>query len=107
MMAFNSRATNSSSTSQSSASTASSKKVAVMPRQGVLLTLQSKYIVENVRNFFEKEKQQKRSIKHNRVLERTHLATGVSETTVEKYDVRSLLMKDSYLHQQKDSSNQE
>ena len=39
------------------------------PRQGVHHTLQSKYIVENDRNFLEKEKQEKRSIKCNRVLE--------------------------------------
>ena len=84
MMAFNSQATNPSSTSQSSARTVPFKKVAVRHRQGVHLTSQSKYIVENVRNFLEKEKQQKRSIKRNRVLECTHLATGMSEATVKK-----------------------
>ena len=64
------------------------------PRQGVRLTSQSKYIVENVRNFFEKEKIQKRS---KRVLERTHLATGVIETTAKRIR-REIIVNKRQLH---------
>ena len=57
-------------------------KIAKRPGRGVRLTSQSKYIVENVREFFETEKRTGKSILRDRVLERTAQATGVSRRTV-------------------------
>ena len=50
--------------------------------QGVRLTSQTKQIVENVRQFFEKERRTGKSIKRMQVLERTAEATGISVRSV-------------------------
>ena len=56
---------------------ASSKtKIAKKTGQGVRLTSQTKQIVENVRQFFEKERRTGKSIKRMQVVERTAEATG-------------------------------
>lgn len=59
-------------------------KVAKKPGMGVRLTSQSRQIVENVRQFFEKEKAYKSTINRMAVLKRTADATRVSERTVSK-----------------------
>ena len=48
------------------------------------MTSGQKRIILNVRSFFEKEKDQQRSIKREQVVARTSIATGVGETTVKK-----------------------
>ena len=70
-----------SSSGQCSSSEVQLYKVAEMPGRGVRLTLQSKYIVESVRNFFEKEWSARMS---SRVIERSAVATGVSVRSVRK-----------------------
>ena len=57
-------------------------RVAKKPGRGVRLTSQSKYIVENVRQFFEKERSVGMSLKRSCVVERTASATGISITSV-------------------------
>ena len=57
-------------------------KLAKKPGKGVRLTSQSKYIVESVREFFEKEKSVGMSLKRSCVVERTAAATGVSVRSV-------------------------
>ena len=58
------------------------QKVAKKPGRGIRLTSQTKYIIENVRRFFEEEKKTKRSTLRDRVVDRTAKATGVSKRTV-------------------------
>ena len=53
-------------------------KVAKKPGKGVRLTSQTKYVIEKVRQFFEKEKRKGSSIKRERIIERTLAATSVS-----------------------------
>ena len=53
-------------------------KVAKKPGKGVRLTSQMKYVVQNVRQFFEKEKSVGMSLKQSCVVERTAAATGIS-----------------------------
>ena len=53
-------------------------KVPKRSGKGVRLTSQSKYIVESVRQFFEKEKSVGMCLKRSCVAERTAAATGVS-----------------------------
>ena len=53
-------------------------RVAKKPGRGVWLTSQSKYIVENVRQYFEKERSVGMSLKRSCVVERTMSATGIS-----------------------------
>ena len=55
-----------------------------MAQKGVRLTSGQKRIILNVRSFFEKEKDQQRSIKREQVVARMSIATGVGETTVKK-----------------------
>ena len=50
--------------------------------QGVRLTSQTKQIVENVRQFFEKERRTGKLIKRMQVVERTAEATGISVRSV-------------------------
>jgi hypothetical protein len=57
-------------------------KVAKRPGKGVRLASQSKYIVESVRQFFEKERSVGMSLKRSCVVERTATATGVSVRSV-------------------------
>ena len=57
-------------------------RVAKKPGRGVRLTSQSKYIVENVRQFFEKERSVGMSLKRSCVVERTASATGISIRSV-------------------------
>ena len=71
-------------------------KVAKKPRKGVRLTSQSKYIVQNVRQFFEKERSVGMSIKRSCVVERTAAATGVSVRTV-KYINKEITSQDGTL----------
>ena len=47
------------------------QKVAKKPGRGIRLTSQTKYIIENVRRFFEEEKKAKRSTLRDRVVDRT------------------------------------
>jgi hypothetical protein len=56
--------------------------VAKRPGKGVQLASQSKYIVESVRQFFEKERSVGMSLKRSCVVERTATATGVSVRSV-------------------------
>ena len=74
-----------------------STKVAKRPgRQGihVRLTSQSKYIVMNVRKFFEEEKRTGKSKLRERVLDRTATATGISRTTIQR--IRKTLTTDKH-----------
>ena len=57
-------------------------KVAKKPGKGGRLTSQTKYVIENVRQFFEKKKRKGSSIKRERIVERTAEATGVSIRSV-------------------------
>ena len=57
-------------------------KVAKKPWKGVRLTSQTKYVIEKVRQFFEKEKRKGSSIKRERIVERTAEAIGVSIRSV-------------------------
>ena len=57
-------------------------KVAKKPGKGVRLTSQSKYIVKNVRQLFEKERSVGMSLKRSCVIQRTAAATAVSIRTV-------------------------
>ena len=57
-------------------------KVAKRPGKWVRLTSQTKYVIEKVRQFFEKEKRKGSSIKRERIVERTIEATGVSMRSV-------------------------
>ena len=52
--------------------------------RGYRLPSQSKYIVESVYAFFEKEKQEQRSLLHNQVVKRTAMACGIGTTTVSR-----------------------
>ena len=52
--------------------------------RGYRLPSQSKYIVESVYAFFEKEKQEQRSLLRNQVVKRTAMACGIGTTTVSK-----------------------
>lgn len=72
----------SSGSSKSSSSEQELHKVAKRPGKGVRLTSQSKYIVENVRQFFEKERTVGMSLKRSSVVERTAAATGISVRSV-------------------------
>ena len=72
-----------------------STKVAKRPgRQGIRLTSQSKYIVMNVRKFFEEEKRTGKSKLRERVLDRTATATGISRTTIQR--IRKTLTTDEH-----------
>ena len=51
-------------------------------KSGVRVTAKEKVIVHNVRQFFEKEKHEQRSIRRNEVITRTAMATGIGTTTV-------------------------
>ena len=53
-----------------------------MHRKRVRVASGEKLIVHNVREFFEKKKEQQRSIKRNLVIERTAMATGLGTTTL-------------------------
>ena len=55
-------------------------KVAKKPGKGVRLTSQTKYVIEKVRQFFDKRKGS--SIKRERIVERTAEAIGVSIRSV-------------------------
>ena len=55
-------------------------KVAKKPWKGVRLTSQTKYVIEKVRQFFDKRKGS--SIKRERIVERTAKAIGVSIRSV-------------------------
>ena len=55
-----------------------------MSRQGKRVRSGEKQILMNVRQFFEKEKHQGKSILRDRVIERTALATGLSQATVKR-----------------------
>ena len=57
-------------------------RVAKKPGRGKRLSSQSKYIIESVRQFFEKEKSGGKSMLKSRVVDRTAAATGVSMKTV-------------------------
>ena len=61
-------------------------KVAKEPGNGVRLTSQTKYVSENVRQFFEKEKRKGSSIKRKRIVEHTAEATGVLIRSVRNID---------------------
>ena len=67
--------------------------MAKRPGKGVRLTSQSKYIVENVRQLFEKDGM---SLKRSCVVERTSAATGVSVRSV-KYIHKELTSQDGTL----------
>ena len=56
--------------------------MAIRPRKGVRLVSQSKYIVENVRQFFEKERSAGMCLKRSCGMERTAPATGISVRSV-------------------------
>ena len=72
-----------------------STKVTKRPgRQGIRLTSQSKYIVMNVRKFFEEEKRTGKSKLRERVLDRTATATGISRTTIQR--IRKTLTTDEH-----------
>ena len=55
-----------------------------MAQKGVRLTSSQKRIKINVRSFFEKEKDQQRSIKREQVVAKTSIATGVGKTIIKK-----------------------
>jgi len=57
-------------------------RVAKKPGKGVRLTSQSKHIVENVRQFFEKERSVGMCLKRSCVVARTAAATGVSVKSI-------------------------
>ena len=57
-------------------------RVAKKLGRGKRLSSQSKYIIESVKQFFEKEKSGGMSLKKSRVADRTAAATGVSVKTV-------------------------
>ena len=54
-------------------------KVATKLGRGVRLSSQTKQLVENVRRFFEKEKECRSNINRQTVVKRTAEATGISE----------------------------
>ena len=58
--------------------------------KGIRLTSQSRRVIENVRQFFEREKTEGRSVKRLRVAERTSMATGVSVRTVHEIHKESV-----------------
>ena len=55
-----------------------------MAQKGVRLTSSQKRIKINVRSFFEKKKDQQRSIKREQVVAKTSIATGVGKTIIKK-----------------------
>ena len=57
-------------------------KVAKKPGKGVRLTSQTKYVIEKVRQFFEKEKRKESSIMRERFIEGTAEAIGLSIRSV-------------------------
>ena len=61
-------------------------KVAKKPGKEVRLTSQTKYVIENVRQFFGKKKRKGSSIKRERIVECTAEATGVSIRSVRNID---------------------
>ena len=61
-------------------------KVAKKSGKGDRLTSQTKYVIENVRQFFEKKKRKGSSIKRERIVEHTAEATGVSIRSVRNID---------------------
>ena len=60
-------------------------KVAKKRGKGVRLTSQTKYVIEKVRQLFEKEKRRGSSIKGERIVEHTAETTGIS-LSVHKID---------------------
>ena len=57
-------------------------KVGKRPGQGSRLTSQTKYVLHNIKNFFDQEKQQERTFLRNKVHDRVAKATGLSRRTV-------------------------
>ena len=73
-----------------------STKFAKRPGQrGTHLTSQSKYIVMNVRKFFEEEKRTGKSKFRERVLDKTATATEISRSTIQR--IKETLTTDEHL----------
>ena len=76
--------------------TGPSSKIGKRPGQGSRITSQTKYVIHNIKNFFDQEKHEQQTILRNKVHDRVAIATGLSRRTVFNI-LRSVTPDNTYL----------
>ena len=71
-------------------------KIGKRPGQGSRITSQTKYVIHNIKNFFDQEKREQQTILRNKVHDRVVIATGLSRSTVFNI-LRSVTPDNTYL----------